>query len=222
MAAAYALFNPKTVAFVVAGALTIVDASLGAAAEWAALALFVVLASLTVTAPVAFAVLAPQSSAESLVSARRWLSDNGSILTAAVLGVLGVVLVYSAANDWLTLRAVPLVGKANVCSVSSSSIVPIRFFCRCRSEMQSTACQCAGARRVAKRSNCGLLGGPPFANSSWPSARRSRHWPAKRVASSRCRAVWARASYSRAPLLSGANVMIVCPWLGASARATDL
>ena len=95
MAAAYALFNPKTVAFVVAGALTIVDASLGAAAEWAALALFVVLASLTVTAPVAFAVLAPQSSAESLVSARRWLSDNGSILTAAALGVLGVVLVYS-------------------------------------------------------------------------------------------------------------------------------
>jgi len=95
IAAAYAALNPKTVALVIAGALTIIEASLGVAAEWAVLVFFVLIASLTVTVPVAFAFVAPERSAESLVSARRWLSDNGSVLTAAVLGVLGVVLMRS-------------------------------------------------------------------------------------------------------------------------------
>jgi hypothetical protein len=74
-AAAYASFNPKTLAFVV-------------------------LASLTVTGPVAFAVIAPHRSADSLTAARLWLGDNGSMVTAAVLGV---VLLYSAITGLLQL-----------------------------------------------------------------------------------------------------------------------
>ena len=70
-------------------------AALGIAVGWAVLVISVLISSLTVTVPVAFAVVAPQRSAESLISARRWLSDNGSMLTAAVLGLLGAVLMRS-------------------------------------------------------------------------------------------------------------------------------
>jgi hypothetical protein len=104
VAAAYASFNPKTMAFIVAGALTIIDIPIGVAAEWTVLVLFVLLSSLTVAAPVAYAALAPQRSRESLSSARRWLGNNGAVLTAAVLGVLGAALLYSAATGLAQLR----------------------------------------------------------------------------------------------------------------------
>jgi hypothetical protein len=102
-AAAYASFNPKTLAFVAAGVLTILGASFSVAVEWIALLLFVVLASLTVTVPVAFAAIAPGRSADALSAATLWLRDNGSMVTAAVLAVLGVLLVYSAIGGLLQL-----------------------------------------------------------------------------------------------------------------------
>ena len=95
-AAAYASLNPKTLAFIVAGVLTILGASLSVTAEWVTLLLFVVLSSLSVTAPIAIAVIAPERSADALSAARLWLGDNGSMVTAAVLAVLGVLLLYSA------------------------------------------------------------------------------------------------------------------------------
>ena len=102
-AAAYASLNPKTLAFVVAGVLAILGASLNVTAEWITLLLFVILASLSVTVPVAIAVIAPQRSADALAAARLWLSDNGSMVTAAVLAVLGVLLLFSAIAGLLQL-----------------------------------------------------------------------------------------------------------------------
>jgi hypothetical protein len=102
-AAAYASLNPKTLAFVVAGVLTILGAVSSVTVEWITLLLFVILASLTVTAPVAIAVIAPQGSADALTAARLWLGDNGSMLTAAVLAVLGGLLLYSAIAGLLQL-----------------------------------------------------------------------------------------------------------------------
>jgi hypothetical protein len=102
-AMAYASLNPKTLAFVVAGVLTIVGASSSLAVEWITLLLFVILASLSVTVPVALAVIAPRRSADSLAAARLWLGDNGSMVTAAVLAVLGVLLAYSAIAGLLQL-----------------------------------------------------------------------------------------------------------------------
>jgi hypothetical protein len=95
-AAAYAALNPKTLAFVAAGVLTILGASFSMAVEWITLLLFVILASLSVTVPVALAVIAPDRSADALAAARVWLGDNGSMVTAAVLAVLGALLLYSA------------------------------------------------------------------------------------------------------------------------------
>jgi hypothetical protein len=103
VAAGYASLNPKTLAFVVAGVLTILGASSTVAVEWITLALFVILASLSVTVPVALAVIAPHRSADSLAAARLWLGDNGSMVTAAVLAVLGVLLLYSSIAGLLQL-----------------------------------------------------------------------------------------------------------------------
>lgn len=103
-AAAYASLNPKTLAFIAAGVLTILEASSGVAVEWITLLLFVILASLSVTVPVALAVIAPHRSADSLAASRLWLSDNGSTITAAVLAILGALLFFSAIAGLLQLR----------------------------------------------------------------------------------------------------------------------
>jgi hypothetical protein len=94
-AAMYAALNPKTIAFNAAGVVAILGASLAVESEWAALVAFVLLASLSVTAPVAFSVFAPRRSAEVLALAERWLGDNSAVVAAAVLLVLGLMVLYS-------------------------------------------------------------------------------------------------------------------------------
>jgi hypothetical protein len=97
-AAAYAALNPKTIAFVAAGVLTILGASVRMEFEWAALVVFALLSSLSVTAPVAFAVLAPRRSERMLAFAERWLGDNSAVVAAAVLLILGLMVLYSGAE----------------------------------------------------------------------------------------------------------------------------
>jgi threonine/homoserine/homoserine lactone efflux protein len=94
-AAMYAALNPKTIAFNAAGVVTILGASLAVESEWAALVAFILVASLSVTAPVAFAVFAPRRSADVLALAERWLGDNSAVVAAAVLLVLGLMVLYS-------------------------------------------------------------------------------------------------------------------------------
>jgi threonine/homoserine/homoserine lactone efflux protein len=100
-AAAYASLNPKTIAFNAAGVLAILDAPFRVEAEWTALVVFALVASLSVTAPVIFAVLAPRRSAGALAFAERWLGENSSAVAAAVLLVLGLMVLYGGVDGLL-------------------------------------------------------------------------------------------------------------------------
>jgi len=97
-AGAYAALNPKTLAFVVAGTLAILEAISGMAAQLLAAVVFAVIASLSVTAPVALVALAPGRFENALDGAVEWLGANGSLVTAGLLGVIGVILIYSGAS----------------------------------------------------------------------------------------------------------------------------
>jgi hypothetical protein len=97
-AAAFAALNPKTIAFNAAGVLAILTASFRVKTEWAALFVFVWLSSLSVTVPVIGAVLLPRRSAWVLAIAQRWLRDNSSLVAAAVLLVLGLMVLYTGAE----------------------------------------------------------------------------------------------------------------------------
>ena len=94
-AAMYAALNPKTIAFNAAGVVTILGASLEVKMEWATLVAFVLLASMSVTVPVAFSLLAPRRAAAVLALAQRWLADNSAVVAAVVLLVLGLMVLYS-------------------------------------------------------------------------------------------------------------------------------
>ncbi len=94
-AVAYAALNPKTIAFNAAGVLAILSAPFTVQAEWTVLVAFVLVASLSVTAPVVGAVIFPRRSAGALAFAERWLGENSSLVAAAVLLVLGLMVLYS-------------------------------------------------------------------------------------------------------------------------------
>ncbi len=97
-AALFSGLNPKTLALNVAGVALIVEAQLSVATEWAALAVFVVLSSVTVAAPVAYYLVAPEGSKRALDASKRWLVANNAAITAVVLLVLGVMLVAAGAQ----------------------------------------------------------------------------------------------------------------------------
>ena len=91
-AAALAAFNPKTLALNVAGVMIILEAHLRVPAEWAALVVFVVFASVTVAAPVVYYLIAPRHSELALESSKRWLIVNNAAIIGTVLLILGVML----------------------------------------------------------------------------------------------------------------------------------
>jgi len=97
-AAMYAALNPKTIALNAAGVVAILGASLAIETEWTALVAFMLVASLSVTAPVVFSVFAPRRSAEVLALAERWLGENSAMVAAAVLLVLGLMVLFSGAE----------------------------------------------------------------------------------------------------------------------------
>lgn len=104
-AALYAGLNPKTLALNAAGVLLIVEAEVAVTTELAALALFVAVASITVAAPVAFYLVAHESSKAALEATQVWLVNNAAVITAVVLLVLGVIVTIGAAEGLLALRA---------------------------------------------------------------------------------------------------------------------
>ena len=95
VAAAFAAFNPKTLAINVAGVTLIIDAGLPTAGEWLALVLFVVMSSTTVAAPILYHFVAPRNSKAVLESLMNWLIVNNATVTAAILAFLGVVLLWA-------------------------------------------------------------------------------------------------------------------------------
>lgn len=95
VAAAFAAFNPKTLAINLASVTLIVDAGLPTAGEWVALVLFVVVSSTTVAAPILYHFVAPRKSQAVLESLKNWLIVNNATVTAAMLVFLGVVLLWA-------------------------------------------------------------------------------------------------------------------------------
>ncbi len=85
--------NPKNLALTLAAALSIAQAGLSGAGPWIALAVFVILASLTVAVPVLYYLFAGQSAEKTLTSWKVWLVANNATVMFILLLVFGVLLI---------------------------------------------------------------------------------------------------------------------------------
>jgi threonine/homoserine/homoserine lactone efflux protein len=85
--------NPKNLALTLAAAATIAQAGLDAGGDAAAIAVFVVIASLTVVGPVLAYLLLGDRAAAPLGSIKEWMADNNAVIMTVVLLVLGAKLV---------------------------------------------------------------------------------------------------------------------------------
>jgi threonine/homoserine/homoserine lactone efflux protein len=93
MAALLAGVNPKNLSLTLAAALSIAQAGLNGAEPWIVLAIFVILGSLTVAAPVLYYLFAGQSAEKMLNTWKAWLVANNATVMFVLLLVLGVALV---------------------------------------------------------------------------------------------------------------------------------
>lgn len=84
--------NPKNVLFVVSAATVIVDSTSRVPEQAVALAVFVVVASLGVAAPAIVHLVLGDRSGLVLAAADRWMTRNSAVIMAAVLALLGVLL----------------------------------------------------------------------------------------------------------------------------------
>jgi hypothetical protein len=85
--------NPKNLALALAAALSIAQAGLSGVQPWIALAVFVLLASLSVAAPVLYYLIAGPSAEKTLNTWKTWLTANNATVMFVLLLVLGVKLV---------------------------------------------------------------------------------------------------------------------------------
>ncbi len=85
--------NPKNLALTLAAALSIAQAGASGAAPWIALAVFVILASLTVATPVFYYLFAGPSAEKMLASWKAWLVTNNATVMFILFLVLGVALI---------------------------------------------------------------------------------------------------------------------------------
>jgi hypothetical protein len=85
--------NPKNLALNAVGVLVIAQADgVSPGAQWAWLAVFVLLSSLTVIAPVAYYLVAGQSADAKLDSMKSWLLRNNAVVMSVLLLIMGVKL----------------------------------------------------------------------------------------------------------------------------------
>src|SRR5436305_6130223 len=89
LAALLAGANPKNLALTLAAALSIAQAGMSGAAPWIALAVFIILASLTVAGPVLYYLFAGQSAEKALNGWKTWLVTNNTTVMFVLLLVLG-------------------------------------------------------------------------------------------------------------------------------------
>lgn len=104
LAAAYAGLNPKTLALNIAGAIIIAETIDGVAAQAVWLALFIVLSSITLVVPLVVVIAVPDRSQGVLAKMQRWLIVYADTIAAVVLGVLGVAVAVSAAQQYVVIR----------------------------------------------------------------------------------------------------------------------
>ena len=93
IAALLAGVNPKNLGLTLAAALTIAQGGLSGAQPWIALAVFVVLASVTVAAPVLYYLAAGASAEKTLTSWKAWLTANNATVMIVLFLILGVKLI---------------------------------------------------------------------------------------------------------------------------------
>jgi len=92
LAALLAGVNPKNLALTLSAALSIAQAGLSGAAPWIVLAVFVILGSLTVAAPVLYYLFAGQSAEKMLSGWKAWLVANNATVMFVLFLVLGAQL----------------------------------------------------------------------------------------------------------------------------------
>jgi threonine/homoserine/homoserine lactone efflux protein len=94
--------NPKNLALNAAGAVTISQAQMSAGGTWIAFAVFVLLSSATVIAPVAYYLVAGARAEARLESIKTWLIRNNAAVMSVLLLVFGVKLVAEGLQGLLT------------------------------------------------------------------------------------------------------------------------
>ena len=85
--------NPKNLGMTIAASSTIAAASLSSGQEIAALAIFLLIASVTVAGPVIYYAIARERAQRGLNDLKAWLIDNNNTVMAVLLLVIGVKLV---------------------------------------------------------------------------------------------------------------------------------
>jgi heme/copper-type cytochrome/quinol oxidase subunit 4 len=93
MAALLAGVNPKNLGLTLAAALTISQGGLSGSQSWIALIVFVILASISVAAPVLYYLIAGSSAEETLTGWKVWLTANNGTVMFVLFLVLGAKLV---------------------------------------------------------------------------------------------------------------------------------
>lgn len=88
--------NPKNLILTVAGMAAIVSADIPAGEEAVALAVFTVIGSLGVAAPVALHFALGERSGPMLASVKEWMTRNGAVIMAVILLLIGVKLIGDA------------------------------------------------------------------------------------------------------------------------------
>lgn len=87
---ALAALNPKNLLVAAAAGTVIGRAELDAASVIVAVAVFAVLAALSVAIPVAAAVIAPRAAGRALTGIRTWLTANNAVIMTVLLLILGL------------------------------------------------------------------------------------------------------------------------------------
>jgi len=93
--------NPKNLALTLAAALAIAQSALGSFGSAIALALFVIVASISVAAPVVLYLVLGERAARTLGEWKEWLTDNNATLMFVLLLVFGVILIAEGINGFI-------------------------------------------------------------------------------------------------------------------------
>ena len=93
LGAALSAVNPKNLALTLAAAAGIAQVGLSAGESAVAVAVFVVIASLTVAGPVLFYLVAPEAASSRLGAMKEFMSEHNAVIMMVVLLVLGAKLI---------------------------------------------------------------------------------------------------------------------------------
>ena len=85
--------NPKNLALTLAAAASIAEAGISTEDEAIAVAVFVVIGSVTVAGAVLFALVAPRRSAAPLATVKQFMSDHNAVIMMVILLILGAKLI---------------------------------------------------------------------------------------------------------------------------------